>query len=215
MTSRRWSAAGGAAGTAESGAGLLESVTGASLMVMNDAQTAAPAAGPSTSPAPTPYAFVPGVTPELSPAERRQMMFDSGIPEELHHQLGVLGISPLAAKMGIIFQEMTVARMVATMPVAGNEQNAGLLHGGAHLVLAETLGSIGAVLHTQGQKPVVGIEISATHHRGITGGLVTGTCTPIHLGGTLTTHEIVMTDEQGKRLSTAKITNMILDPSRR
>lgn len=200
---------------------------------MNDAQTAAPAASPATvpaTPAATPaatspatgpdtalatHAFVPGVTPELSPEERRQMMFDSGIPEELHGQLGVLGISPLAAKMGIIFQEMTVARMVATMPVAGNEQNAGLLHGGAHLVLAETLGSIGAVLHTRGEKPVVGIEISATHHRGATGGLVTGTCTPIHLGGTLTTHEIVMTDEHGKRLSTAKITNMILDPSRR
>ncbi|MFB9070347.1 hotdog fold thioesterase [Citricoccus parietis] len=194
-------------------------------MVMNDAQTAAPATSPGTAPAtpsastpttgPAPYAFVPGTTPDLSPEERRQMMLDSGIPEELHDKLGVLGISPLAAKMGIVFQEMTVARMVATMPVAGNEQNAGLLHGGAHLVLAETLGSIGAVLHTQGQKPVVGIEISATHHRGATGGLVTGTCTPIHLGGTLTTHEIVMTDEQGKRLSTAKITNMILDPSRR
>ncbi|NUL45158.1 hotdog fold thioesterase [Cellulosimicrobium funkei] len=188
---------------------------------MNDAQTAAASTSPATSPAnspaqrPAPYAFVPGTTPQLSPEERRQMMLDSGVPEELHDQLGVLGISPLAAKMGIVFQEMTVERMVATMPVAGNEQNAGLLHGGAHLVLAETLGSIGAVLHTGGQKPVVGIEISATHHRGATSGLVTGTCTPIHLGGTLTTHEIVMTDQHGKRLSTAKITNMILDPSRR
>ncbi|WP_396187458.1 hotdog fold thioesterase [Citricoccus sp.] len=190
-------------------------------MVMNDAQTAAADTSSATPSATSPdttlaeHAFVPGVTPELSREERRRMMFDSGIPEELHHQLGVLGISPLAAKMGIIFQEMTVERMVATMPVAGNEQNAGLLHGGAHLVLAETLGSIGAVLHTGGRNPVVGIEISATHHRGATSGLVTGTCTPIHLGGTLTTHEIVMTDEHGKRLSTAKITNMILDPSRR
>ncbi|MGD6978766.1 MULTISPECIES: hotdog fold thioesterase [Citricoccus] len=174
-------------------------------MLMDSAQTRAPAAAP--------YAFVPGVTPDPSPEELRRLMLDSGIPEEIHGRLGRLGISPLTAKMGIVFQEMTVERMVATMPVAGNEQNAGLLHGGAHLVLAETLGSIAAVLHAG--KPVVGIEIGATHHRGIQRGTVTGTCTPIHLGGTLTTHEIVMTDEQGRRLSTARITNMILDPERR
>lgn len=200
-------------------------------MVMNDAHTetpaadpAAPAAGPAAPPATEPvattatgtsHAFVPGVRPQLTADELKQMLLDTGIPERFHDYLGALGISPLTAKMGIVFREMTVERMVATMPVAGNEQNAGLLHGGAHLVLAETLGSIAAVLHTRGEKPVVGIEISATHHRGITEGIVTGTCTPIHLGGTLTTHEIVMTDEAGKRLSTAKITNMILDPSRR
>lgn len=206
---------------------LLESVTGASLMLMNDAQTVAPAGTPDRTPDATPeerlsatsdgggYAFVPGVTPQLSPIELAQMMVDSGIPEEYHGKMGRLGISPLTAKMGIVFREFTVERMVATMPVAGNQQNAGLLHGGAHLVLAETLGSIGATLHVGGLKPVVGIEISATHHRGITEGIVTGTCTPIHLGGTLTTHEIVMTNEEGKRLSTAKITNMILDPGRR
>lgn len=210
----------------ESGAGLLESVTGASLMVMNDAQTETPAGlvdGPAEGPADvpadgpadgSPHAFVPGVTPQFTRAELTRLMIESGIPQRFHGQLGKLGLSPLTAKMGIVFQEMSVERMVATMPVAGNEQNAGLLHGGAHLVLAETLGSIAAVLHTQGEKPVVGIEISATHHRGLTAGTVTGTCTPIHLGGTLTTHEIVMTDEQGRRLSTAKITNMILDPNR-
>lgn len=207
MTSRRWSDAFGAG---VSGAELLESVTGASLVRMDDAMTSAPAA-----PEGTPYSFMPGITPQPSPGELRQMMLESGIPEELHGKLGRLGISPLAAKMGIVFREMTVQRMVATMPVAGNEQNAGLLHGGAHLVLAETLGSIAAVLHVGGLKPVVGIEISATHHRGLTEGIVTGTCTPIHLGGTLTTHEIVMTGQDGRRLSTAKITNMILDPDRR
>lgn len=188
-------------------------------MVMNDAQTETPA-GPDAAPAAggagaSDLTFVPGVTPRPTPAQLRRMMLDSGIPEELHGHLGALGISPLAAKMGIVFLDMSVERMVATMPVAGNEQNAGLLHGGAHLVLAETLGSIAAVLHVQGAKPVVGIEISATHHRAATEGIVTGTCTPIHLGGTLTTHEIVMTNEEGKRLSTAKITNMILDPTRR
>ncbi|HEY4615512.1 MAG TPA: hotdog fold thioesterase [Citricoccus sp.] len=143
------------------------------------------------------------------------MMLRAGIPEELHGKLGPLGISPLTAKMGIVFQQMSAERMVATMPVAGNEQNAGLLHGGAHLVLAETLGSIAAVLHAGPDRAVVGIEINATHHRGIASGTVTGTCTALKLGGTLTSHEVLMTDEQGRRLSTARITNMILDPERR
>jgi 1,4-dihydroxy-2-naphthoyl-CoA hydrolase len=184
-------------------------------MVMDNAQTAAPLSAPAADAGPAVHSYVPGTTPRFTPGELRRLMLESGIPEELHGRLGKLGISPLTAKMGIVFREMTVQRLVATMPVAGNEQNAGLLHGGAHLVLAETLGSIGATLHVRGAKPVVGIEISATHHRAITAGTVTGTCTPIHLGGTLTTHEIVMTNEEGKRLSTAKITNMILDPDRR
>jgi uncharacterized protein (TIGR00369 family) len=57
----------------------------------------------------------------------------------------------------------------------------------------------------------VGIEVNATHHRSISTGIVTGTCTAVHLGRTLATHEIVMTDEHGRRLSTARITNMIRD----
>jgi uncharacterized protein (TIGR00369 family) len=66
-------------------------------------------------------------------------------------------------------------------------------------------------MHAGRDRMAVGIEVGATHHRSIASGLVTGTCTAIHLGRTLATHEIVMTDEQGRRLSTARITNMILD----
>jgi 1,4-dihydroxy-2-naphthoyl-CoA hydrolase len=97
------------------------------------------------------------------------------------------------------------------MPVEGNTQVAGILHGGAHVVLAETLGSFSAAMHAGPGRHAVGIEVSATHHRSISGGVVTGTCTAIHLGRTLATHEIVMTDDQGRRLSTARITNMIRD----
>ena len=81
---------------------------------------------------------------------------------------------------------------------------------GAHVVLAETLGSFAAAFHAGPDSRVVGIEINATHHRGISAGLVTGTATPIHLGSTLTTHQVVMTDSAGRRLSTCRITNMIL-----
>lgn len=164
---------------------------------------------------PSDAVYSPGVTPERTPEEREALMRAHGVPEEMFSEMGPYGVSPLAAKMGIVFQELTAERLVATMPVAGNEQNLGLLHGGAHLVLGETLGSVAAVLHTRERfgerRPVVGIEISASHQRAVRSGTVTGTCTPIHRGGTLTTHEIVVTDEQGRRLSTVRMTNMILD----
>ena len=135
----------------------------------------------------------------------------AGVPEQLHGWLGQFGIGALVVKMGIRFLEMSPERTVATMPVEGNTQVAGILHGGAHVVLAETLGSFSAGMHAGPGRHAVGIEVSATHHRSIAAGTVTGTCSAIHLGRTLATHEIVMTDEQGRRLSTARITNMIRD----
>lgn len=112
-------------------------------------------------------------------------------------------------KLGIRFLEMSPSRIVATMPVEGNQQVAGILHGGAHVVLAETLGSFAASLHAGPGRYAVGIEVGATHHRSVSSGLVTGTATAVHLGGTLTTHEVVMTDDEGRRLSSARITNLI------
>ncbi|MET4059313.1 1,4-dihydroxy-2-naphthoyl-CoA hydrolase [Arthrobacter sp. UYP6] len=136
---------------------------------------------------------------------------EAGIPPEMHGWLSANGVGPLVVKMGIRFSELSAERLVATMPVKGNEQVAGILHGGAHLVLAETLGSFGAAVHAGPGRQALGIEIGATHHRAIASGIVTGTATAIHLGGTLVTHEVIMTDEQGRRLSTARITNMIRD----
>lgn len=136
---------------------------------------------------------------------------EAGVPAELHDRLSRYGVGALVVKMGIKFVELGAQRSVATMPVEGNTQVAGILHGGAHVVLAETLGSFAAAMHAGPGRHVVGIEVGATHHRSVAEGTVTGTCTAIHLGGTLTTHEIVMTDERGRRLSTARITNMIRD----
>ena len=136
---------------------------------------------------------------------------DAGVPVEMHGWLGQYGVGALVVKMGIRFLEMSPQRTVATMPVEGNTQVAGILHGGAHVVLAETLGSFAAGMHAGPGRQALGIEVGATHHRAVSAGLVTGTCTAIHLGRTLTTHEIVMTDEHGRRLSTARITNLIRD----
>lgn len=117
----------------------------------------------------------------------------------------------LGESMGIELVEATPERLVATMPVAGNRQPFGLLHGGASVVLAESLGSIGATLHGGPEKVAVGIEINATHHRSATSGTVTGTATAISLGRTLATYEVVITDETGARLCTSRITCLLRD----
>ena len=117
----------------------------------------------------------------------------------------------LSVKMGIEFLECSADYSVARMPVAGNTQVIGLLHGGAHVVLGESLGSISSAIHAGTGRYAVGIEINATHSRSVTEGWVTGTCRALSLGRTLATHEIVMTDEQGRRLSTVRMTNMLLD----
>jgi uncharacterized protein (TIGR00369 family) len=121
------------------------------------------------------------------------------------------GGGDLADKMGIEFTEFTIDRAVARMPVTGNTQPAMLMHGGAYVVLGESLGSMAANLHAGAGKLAVGIEINASHNRSATTGYVTGVCTPIHLGRTLTTHEIVVTDDAGRRCSTIRITNIIKD----
>ena len=115
----------------------------------------------------------------------------------------------LAIKMGVELLEVSAGYSGARMPVAGNTQVVGILHGGAHVVLGESLGSISSAIHAGPGKYVVGIEINATHSRSTDEGWVTGTCTALVLGRTLCTHEIVMTDDQGRRLSTVRMTNMI------
>ena len=121
------------------------------------------------------------------------------------------GMGALATKMGIEFIEFTVERAVATMPVEGNTQPVGLLHGGAYVVLGESLGSMAANLHAGPDRLAVGVDINATHTRSATSGIVTGVCTPVHLGRTMTVHEIAVTDEAGRRCSTIRITNLIKD----
>jgi uncharacterized protein (TIGR00369 family) len=121
------------------------------------------------------------------------------------------GMGALAEKMGIVFTEFAVERSVATMPVECNTQPVWLLHGGAYVVLGESLGSMAANLHAGPGRLAVGVDINATHTRSATSGVVTGVCTPLHLGRSMTVHEIVVSDDQGRRCSTIRITNMIRD----
>lgn len=124
------------------------------------------------------------------------------------------GMGGLNEKMGIELVEISAERVVATMPVEGNTQPYGLLHGGASVVLAETLGSIGSAIHAHPDRLSVGIDINATHHRSATSGVVTGTATAIHLGRTSASYDVVITDERGKRVCTSRITCALLPKER-
>jgi uncharacterized protein (TIGR00369 family) len=112
----------------------------------------------------------------------------------------------LTSRMGLKFTELSPDRVVGTMPVAGNRQPYGLLHGGANAVLAEALGSIAATLNAGDDQLAFGLELSCTHHRAVTDGIVTGVATPLHTGRTAASYEIVITDERGRRTCSARLT---------
>ena len=124
-------------------------------------------------------------------------------------EMEALNPRSLNARMGIEVIEASAERLVATMPVEGNTQPYGLLHGGASVVLAESLGSIGSALHAGPDKVVVGVDINATHHRAARAGLVTCVATPLSVGRTLSVWEIVISDEEGKRVCTSRITCLV------
>ena len=124
-------------------------------------------------------------------------------------QIEALNTSSLNHRMGIEITEVSRDRIVGTMPVEGNTQPYGLLHGGASVVLAETLGSTGSALHAGPDRIVVGVDINATHHRAARSGLVTGVATPLSLGNTLCSWEVVVSDEDGKRVCTSRITCLV------
>ncbi len=120
------------------------------------------------------------------------------------------GRGTLDIKMGIEIIEASPERLVGTMPVEGNTQPFGLLHGGANVVLAESLGSVGTHLHAGPTRRIVGIEISASHHKSATSGIVTGVATAVTLGKTLCTYNVEITNDKGEKTCTARITCLIL-----
>jgi len=120
------------------------------------------------------------------------------------------GRGALDKKMGIEITEASPQRLVGRMPVEGNTQPFGLLHGGANVVLAESLGSVGTHLHAGPSRRIVGIEISASHHKSATEGYVTAVATAVTLGKTLCTYNVEITNEKGEKTCTARITCLIL-----
>ena len=125
--------------------------------------------------------------------------------------LQAFGVGGLSERMGLTFTEFTPERAVATMPVEGNTQPIGLMHGGAYVVLGESLGSTHANLLAPKGKVAVGVDVNATHTSSATSGFVTGVCTPVHVGKTMAVHQIVITDENGRLCSTGRITNFYRD----
>ncbi|MEI2775868.1 MAG: hotdog fold thioesterase [Tetrasphaera sp.] len=115
----------------------------------------------------------------------------------------------LIERVGIEFVHVGPEEISARMPVAGNTQPYGLLHGGATVVLAETLGSVAAAIHAGPERATVGIEVNATHHRAVRAGWVTGTTRIVHAGKTMCTVEIVVADESGGRVCTSRLTCLI------
>jgi len=125
--------------------------------------------------------------------------------QQIRDAFNTQGAQTLAGRMGIKILEASAERVVGTMPVEGNTQPYGILHGGASCVLAESLGSLGSALQAGPDRFTVGIEINATHHRAARSGLVTGVATLVHGGRTMSTFDIVITDEDGKRVCTARL----------
>ncbi|MBC9724630.1 PaaI family thioesterase [Streptomyces sp. TRM68367] len=140
-------------------------------------------------------------------------------PQEVIDEYSALGIDLVAlfsaghlgTRMGVQIVEASPERVVGTMPVEGNTQPYGLLHGGASAVLAETLGSVGSMLHAGSSKIAVGVDLNCTHHRGVRSGLVTGVATPLHRGRSTATYEIVISDEEDRRVCTARLTCLLRD----
>ncbi|MGI8701008.1 MAG: PaaI family thioesterase [Nocardioidaceae bacterium] len=126
------------------------------------------------------------------------------------------GIPPAAIheRLGIAIVEASPSRVVATMPVEGNTQPFGLLHGGASCVLAESVGSIGATLHALPERVAVGTDLNATHHRAASRGTVTAVATPLHLGRTIASYEVVISDDRDRRICTARITCQLIPAQR-
>ena len=141
---------------------------------------------------------------------------DDELTDELTDVLALMrsNMGALNERMGVELLEASAERVVATMPVEGNTQPYGLLHGGASVVLAEGLGSIGSALHAGPERLAVGVDINATHHRAARSGTVTGVATPIHLGRSMATYEVVISDEEGRRVCTARITCTLVDKGR-
>lgn len=117
----------------------------------------------------------------------------------------------LLERMEIEITEAAPERVVGRMPVRGNTQPYGLLHGGASAVLAESLGSVASALHAGEGRIAVGVDLNITHHRAVREGHVTGVATPLSLGRSVAAYEIVITDDDGRRVASSRLTCVLRD----
>lgn len=129
--------------------------------------------------------------------------------EEWVEHFKAMGMGKLADTMGIEVH-LDDGVVVGRMPVAGNTQPYGILHGGATAVLVETVGSIAAALSTPGKFPV-GIEVGVTHHRAVADGHVTARTEAVQEGRTLASYLVPVVDDAGRRIATGRLTCLLRD----
>ncbi|MFJ3959078.1 PaaI family thioesterase [Arthrobacter sp. NPDC090010] len=134
---------------------------------------------------------------------------------EAKHEPWTIHLGELDRKMGIEVVEQSVERVITRMPVEGNTQSLGRLHGGATAALAEATGSWAGMIHasTRG-KVCVGVDLNITHHRGLRGGEVTAVATPLHAGSRIASYQVIVTGPDGELVASARITNLLIDPER-
>ncbi|TWH99762.1 uncharacterized protein (TIGR00369 family) [Luteimonas cucumeris] len=133
-------------------------------------------------------------------------------PDVTVEQLNALSKGTLMEPLGIVMTEIGPDYLRATMPVdARTHQPYGLLHGGASVALAETLGSSAGGLCVGPDQGVVGIEINANHLRGVRSGTVTGTARPLHVGRSTQVWEIRIEDERGRLACISRLTLAVID----
>lgn len=126
-------------------------------------------------------------------------------------ELNALGQNSLVSHLGIVFTAIGDDALEATMPVdARTHQPFGLLHGGASVVLAESMGSIAGYLCVEEGKTVVGIEVNASHHRAVSSGEVRGICRPLHLGGRNQTWQIEIRNQRDQLCCSARLTVAVM-----
>ncbi|WP_318388291.1 1,4-dihydroxy-2-naphthoyl-CoA hydrolase [Enterobacter sp.] len=125
--------------------------------------------------------------------------------------LNAMGTGNMVGLLDIQFERLTESTIEATMPVDGRtHQPFGLLHGGASVVLAETLGSVAGYLCTEGEQSVVGLEVNANHIRGVRSGRVHGVCKALHTGGRHQVWQIDIFDEQGRLCCSSRLTTAVV-----
>jgi len=130
-------------------------------------------------------------------------------PDDVLAIVQEFGMGDLAQRMGMTLTEARRDCVRGSMPVEGNTQPFGLLHGGASAVLAESLGSIAAGIHAGWGTLVVGVDLNCTHHRAVRDGHVHGTATPLHTGRTVATYDIRIVDDEDRPVCSARLTCLL------
>lgn len=126
-------------------------------------------------------------------------------------QLNAMGDGNMVGLLDIRFEALTDDAIEATMPVdSRTHQPFGLLHGGASVVLAETLGSVAGYLCSEGEQKVVGLEVNANHIRSVRSGRVRGVCRALHAGSRHQVWQIDISDEQGRLCCSSRLTTAVI-----